>query len=436
MKYDLAIIGGGPAGYSAALEAIQYGLHVIVFEYDQLGGTCLNRGCVPTKYLEHTGRLYQQVVHGTERGIMIDGSCLDYGQALTGMNQRVRELRDGLRDLFERSGIRYVDQMAEARMNEPGESFTIICKGEEYEADHVLIAAGSVPKESPVAGVPDIGCLLSMNELPRKVKIIGGGVTAVEFANILRMLGTEVTLCLRSGRILKKWDRELAVSAEQLLKKRGICIRTDCTPEDLASKEEDTMILSAVGRRANRMGTTELDLDEDEQGAILTDPDGCTNIPNVYAAGDVVSGSPMLAHTAMEQGKRIARKIAGRDPGNVSAAAKCIYLDPDIVSVGLTEAEAKSQGYEVVTGKQNMRSNAVTMILTDDRCFIKLTADRKERRLLGVQMMCMHAVELAGEFVLAINQKIDIDDLAGILHPHPSCSEAITDAVDALIKKL
>ncbi len=430
MIYDLAILGGGPAGYSAAFEAVKLGLSAILFEKRELGGTCLNRGCVPTKFLAHTAELYHSAFNSREYGIISEKPVLDYLAACEKKESVVSELRSGLEQSMRLKKIAVVNGSANIT-----DSSRITCNGETYEAKNILIATGSIPAEPLAEGALTSDEILELKSLPRSMKIIGGGVIAAEFAHIFSLLGVEVTIAIRGERILRKWDKEIAVALTQSFKRRGIRILTNQTPEQLSERSAD-VVLSAVGRRPNLCGVNTSLVETDENGGIVVDRCFRTKTENIFAAGDVISNSRMLAHTAMEQGKTVARVVAGRGAALPSAVVECIYTSPEAASVGLTEAEAKERGVQVVSAKSGMRSNARTLIAGTDRSFIKILADKNTRKLIGAQLVCDRASDIADELALAINHGFTVEDLLKAARPHPSFCEAITDAAEALSEKL
>lgn len=430
MIYDLAIIGGGPAGYSAALEAVKYGLSVVLFEKELLGGTCLNRGCVPTKFLVHVAELYDSARNASRYGFHFENMQIDFPAINQKMWETVAALRGGIEGLLLQKKIDIVTGFARIESKN-----CVKCKDILYKAKNILIASGSKPSKPVIANAISSDEIWNRKELPKKVHIIGGGVIAVEFANIFRQLGSDVTISIRGERILKRWDRELAVGLTQNLKKSGIKIRTNCTQTDWL-EEGYELILAAFGREKNTECLGSQDILLDETGAILTNPYGQTNKTNIFAAGDVIADSSMLAYIAMEQGKRIVKYIVAQPLPSCSAVASCIYTNPEIASIGITESEAKSRGIEVVVGKQNMRSNASTLITTEKRSFIKVIAEKHTHSILGAQLMCERASDMAGEFVLAMNNGLTVEKMKQAVHPHPSFSEAIMDVMDLVEEKL
>lgn len=430
MKYNLAVIGGGPAGYSAALEAAKYGLSVILFEGNVIGGTCLNKGCVPTKYLAHTAEQFNQIKSASKYGISLENLKINYSVAVDRKDKLVSELRNELIQSLTQNKIEIIHGFAEVI-----DKNHISCNDVSYTVQNILIATGSIPSEPVISNTISTDELLQITEIPSSIKIIGGGVTAVEFADIFSKLGAEITLSIRGERILNGWDKELAVAVTQMLKKHGVKILPKCSPKDF-SEGEYSVTLSAVGRRANLMGLDNLNLQLGNDGGICIDESGKTNYDNIYAAGDVVSSSPKLAHVGMEQGRKIVQHIVGSSPSKKSAIVNCIYTDPEVASVGMTEKEAKEKGVEFSSGKINLHSNARTLIETDDRCFIKILAEKKTHRILGAQLLCKRASDIASEFVVAINNDMTVEQMLQSIHPHPSFSEAITDVLNILSLKL
>lgn len=430
MIYNLAIIGGGPAGYSAAFEAKRHHMSVLIFERDLMGGTCLNRGCVPTKYLSYVAREYYEIKNAAGDGFIIPEVGIDYRKTTSRMTNVVKTLRDGLEEQLRRDGVLVIK--GTASIVEKG---IVSCGGVPYEAENILITTGAVPKNSLIKEAISSDDLLKLNHIPKKLHVLGGGTIAIEFAEIFRMLGSEVTIFIRSDRILRKWDREISVGLTQSMKRKGIIIQKNCDFDQL-NIDTDAVILSATGRRASIPSVPDGLFDIGSAGGIIVDENGQTRTVGIYAAGDVVNGSVQLAHVGMEQGRRVVRHIAGMDCPKKAAVIQCIYPGQEIASVGITEADAKDRSIEAVTAKQTMFANARTLISTEERGFIKVTADRKSRKILGAQLMCERAGDIVSEFALAINEGLTVDDMVHSVRPHPSYCEAVTDALRIMEDKL
>lgn len=425
--YDLAVIGGGPAGYSAALEAVSHDLNVILFEKDQLGGTCLNRGCVPTKYFSSMARRYQEMVTSEKNGILCPDVFLDFQRMQQRKTEIVNSLKEGLcRQLTQKKidiiyGIAHIMDAAH-----------IICDGSIYETRNILIASGSVNRQPVINGAITSDELLELSELPAKIRIIGGGAVAVEFAEIFRMFGCCVTVSVRGSRILRKWDKEIAQGITQSMKRRGIQIQTECDFAGL-QMEEGELVLSAVGRIPDVKKSDCFQMGN--QSGIVVDGLGRTGTQGVFAAGDVVEGSSMLAHTAMDQGRRVARIIAGVSVEEKPVEVRCICMGQEAAMAGMTALEAEEEGREIVTAKQTMYANARTQISTEERGFVKIVAEKKSGCILGAQLLCERASDIVAELALAINKRLTARDLLCSMRPHPSYCEAVTDAVRLLEEK-
>ncbi len=427
--YDIAIIGGGPAGYSAAFEAARYGMSVALFEHDNIGGTCLNRGCVPTKYLLHVARKYQEVKNSDD-GIIFQSLDLVYGETKSKMEDVITSLRTGLCENLKKTGIEIFSGNAAIK-----ESGVIDCNGKEYNTKNIIIATGSVSKPPLIYGALTSDEVLSMDHIPEKIHILGGGTTAVEFAEIYTMLGSHVRISIRGERILKGWDKELSVGLSQSMKKKGVSISKGC---DILSMSipDDEVVISATGRTAN-IPAVEKDLfDIGANGGIIVDKNFETKTKGVFAAGDVIDGSIQLAHAAMAQGRQIVRDRAKGIEPKETCIIKCIYPDQEIASVGLTEAEAKEQGIDFTVTKQTMYSNARTIISTEERGFMKVVASKTDGKILGAQLMCESAGEIIAEFAMAIDHGMTVSEMLKSVRPHPSYCESIQDVLRAMEDKI
>lgn len=424
--YKIAIIGGGPAGYSAAFEAVRYGFSVLLFEMDELGGTCLNRGCIPTKYLSHVAELYSNINESKRYGIGVEPTGLDYEKTVDESENIVSKLREDLTNNLLQSKITIVKGKAKLL-----DETHISCNGKVFEAEHIIIATGSKNTDKPLADCINTDELLSLKHLPDKLIILGGGVSAVEFADIFSRLGVRIDIYIRGKRILRKWSKEIAASISSVLKKNGVKIHTEA---DLADIDlTSATVLSVLGRKPNLEGVDEGLVSIADNGGIVVDEYYRTKTKNIFAVGDVTENSAQLAHVAMEEAKQVVRLIAG-ETTKKSAVVQCIYTMPEVAVVGLSESEAKEAGIDYISSKQTMYSNARTVIGSTDRGFIKIIADKNTEKIIGAELMCERASDMVGELALAINNGIIVSELEGSTRAHPTFYEAVTEALAKLIR--
>lgn len=424
--YKIAIIGGGPAGYSAAFEAVRFGFSVLLFEMDELGGTCLNRGCVPTKYLAHIADLYRNINVSNRYGIGVELTDLDYEKTVAESENIVSKLREDLTNNLLQSKITIVKGKAKLL-----DETHISCNGEVFEAEHIIIATGSKNTDKPFVHCINTDELLSLKHLPDKLIILGGGVSAVEFADIFSRLGVRIDIYIRGKRILRKWSKEMAASISSVLKKNGVKIYTEADFADIDLTS--ATVLSVLGRKPNLEGIDEGLVSIADDGGIVVDEYYRTKTKNIFAVGDVTENSAQLAHVAMEEAKQVVRFIAG-ETTKKSAVVQCIYTMPEVAVVGLSESEAKEAGIDYISAKQTMYSNARTVIGSTDRGFIKIIADKNTEKILGAELMCERASDMVGELALAINNGIIVSELEGSTRAHPTFYEAVTEALAKLIR--
>lgn len=424
MIFDVAVIGGGPGGYTAALEAVRCGLSAVLFEKDRLGGTCLNAGCVPTKYLAHVSELNRIALGAGEYGLALQNAGLDFARTQQKNAGIIGQLRDGLYQRLAQSGVELV--FGEASL--AGKD-RVRCGGTLYEARNIILATGSrAVRHSENMLVSEEA--LALQKLPASLAIVGGGVSAVEFAQIFSGLGSRVSLYIRGERILRKWDRDIAVGLTRNLKKRGVKIHTGCDAAAL-SAVRDEAVLSVTGRRPGLVRQSVPLYAQGADGGILVDGACQTQTPGVYAVGDCTSGSPMLAHIAMDQARRAVFHIKHGKARPAGPVAACIYTTPEAACVGLTERQAQQQGKDAVCVRQTLYANARTLIEGGERGFIKLVAEKGSRRVLGAQFLCGRASDIVNEVSGAIAGGLTVEDMLKIARPHPSFAEALTDALTA-----
>ena len=455
-QYQLIVIGAGPGGYEAAIRAAQLGLHTALIERRQVGGTCLNRGCIPTKTMLHSAQLYKETAHFELFGLHTENTSFDWTKIHQRKNNVVSKLRSGIEQLIKANKIDFFNTSAsilsphEVQL-EQGEETTLY-------GDNILIATGSVPSRPPIPGLDLPGVVTSdellddpsyaqTDSLPKEILIIGGGVIGVEFASVFSSFGCKVTIVEALDRILSTMDREISQNLSMILKKRGVEIHTGAMVERLEQSDgklvchftekekpqqiSSQQILVAIGRRANTQGLFGNDFSvEMERGHIVTDESFRTSVDSIYAIGDV-SAKIQLAHMASAQGICAAHIIAGKVPPiNLQAVPGCIYTDPEIASVGLSEDEAKKQGIPMKKGKFIMSGNGRSIIDEQERGFIKVLAHQDTDVILGAQLMCSRATDIVSELSTAIVNGLTVDQLAAVIRPHPTFCEGVTEAVE------
>ena len=486
-NFDLIVIGGGPGGYVAAIKGAQLGLNTAIIEKNRFGGTCLNRGCIPTKAMLHAADLYREVLEGGRFGIHAENVSVNYDEVLDYKQETIDKLVSGVEQLLKANSVTLLrgtgtllpDHRVKVTFAEPaedGQSESI------YEAANIILAGGSYPAKLPVAGMDLAGVLTSdelfaLSDIPKSLTIIGGGVIGVEFAEVFSSLGCDVTILEALPRLLANLDKEISQNLKMILKKRGVDIHTGALlskiEEDPAGglicrysekdKEQSVTsqyVLCAVGRKPN---SAELFLDpadladvtgEDaalttkrleaaaqtahdlgitmERGFIETDAYGQTGTPGIYAIGDIVRGI-QLAHVASAQGMTAAEKIAGHTPNvDLNIVPSCIYTSPEIASIGITEEDAKASEAPVKVGKYITNANGKSLISKEERGFVKIIASAETNEILGAQMMCARATDMIGEMATAIANKLTASQLLAGMRAHPTYNEAVGEALEEL----
>jgi dihydrolipoamide dehydrogenase len=446
--WQVAVIGGGPAGYIAAIKAAQLGGRVILFEKDTVGGTCLNRGCIPAKTYIKTAEYLHHIRRANTRGIALDTSALrvDMPRVVLEKDRIVRRLTGGVAGLLRANGVEQVH--AEAMITAPGR---VEAGGKSYDVQNIILCGGSMAGRIPVPGIEHPAVLtsdgiLSLTEVPPRLAVIGGGVIGCEFATAFAAFGSKVTIVEALPRIAANMDAEISEAVAHSLAGEGINILTDAALErieDRAGKpvlcakgqriEADTVLLS-VGRTADLscLGAFAPKLAL-ERGKIVADDHMHTNLPGVYAAGDIAADRPMLAHTAYKMGEAAAVNAMGGDmAADLRLAPICLYTIPEAASVGLTEGQAAANG-EVIVGRFPLKANGRALSGGEQDGFVKVVADKRYGEILGVHIVAAAASELIAEAAALMAAEVTVHEAAGIIHAHPSVSEALMEAcADAL----
>ena len=443
-NFDLAVIGGGPGGYVAALRAAQLGAKTVVIEKDRLGGTCLNWGCIPTKALLTSAELYAMARRGEEFGLKFKDLTFDMAPAQARKAKVVSTLVNGVGTLFKAAGIESINATA-----------TLLGKGrvkagnQEIQAADVIIATGSFPSRIPIKGVEhtiDSTAILELKEIPKRLVVIGGGVVGMEFASLYSELGSEVTVLEMLPQILPMVDAEIATTYRKHLERDGGAVHTEAKVESVenngksltvhfgvggeGSKAVADVVLLAAGRTPYTEG---LGLDaagvELDGKRVKVDDHLRTSADHVYAIGDVI-GRIMLAHVASYEGVCVVESIAGgseRKP-DYHAAPNCIYTDPEIANVGLGEGEARKQGLDVKVGRFPLQASGRALTLGQPEGLVKVVADAKDDTILGVQMIGPRVTDVIAEATLAVQRRLTLQEIDLTMHAHPTLAESFLQA--------
>ena len=429
MTYDLAIIGAGWAGFNAALRAKDLGLSVCLLEKGELGGTCLNLGCIPTKALIQSAKIYSITKKASVFGVVCPGPKINFGQMQARKNNLILKLRDGMQGALK--GIDFI--RSEARLLSANE---IELDNARIKAGSVLIASGSRPYEleklkfdgKKIISSSDA---LNLKTVPGSILIIGGGVIGCEFASFFCSLGSRVTIIEKMPQLLPGQDNEAARAITAAFKKKGIQVKTGAEALDLDLASHD-LALVAVGRRANieALGFEAAGVKVDK-GRIVTDETLQTSVPGIYAAGDCAS-SIMLAHYAAYQGRIAAGNIAKKDlpkKADNRVIPNCIFTDPEIASVGLSDEEAKRLGREVTVERFSFLASGMARILDETEGFVKIVLDKESGEVLGGLIIGPRATELIATLTLAVSNRLKATQIRDTIFAHPSLSEGLAEAI-------
>ncbi len=453
MAYDVVVIGSGPGGYSAAVRAGQFGLKTALIEKQpRLGGTCLLVGCIPTKALLHTADVWDYFKHPEAQGIQSKDPQLNYPQVLDRKNKIVSKHSKGIEFLMRKNKVEVIK--GHARLLGGGRIEVTGDQGvKSVEAKNIILATGSEARMLPGLQ-PDPNLILTnieildLQSVPRSIGIIGAGAVGVEFASIFNRFGSKVTVLEMLPRLVPVEDEEVSKELEKHFKKGGIRCETGAKAENirknansvslsvtLANGKHEEMefekLLVAVGRKPNTDGAglenTNAQLD---RGFVKVDGWQRTGEPGLYAIGDIVAGTPQLAHVATAEGMVAVAHIAGKParPINRNRIPGCTYTDPGIGSVGLTEAQARAQGFKVKVGKFPFAGNSKATILDKHEGFIKVVADETFGEILGVHIIGPEAYELVAEAVTAMEAEATVETMMSTIHAHPTIYEAIGEA--------
>ena len=453
MTYDVIVIGSGPGGYSAAVRAGQYGLKNAIIEKDpRLGGTCLLVGCIPAKAFLHAADVWERFEHPEEDGMHCENPRLDFPLVSDRKNRIVSRHSKGVEFLMKKNKVDWIKGRAVVKS-----PYAVEVDGQIFETQNIILATGSEARMLPGLQ-PDPRRILTnveildLREVPKSMGIIGGGAVGVEFASCFHRFGTKVTLFEMLPRIVPVEDEEISKELERLFKKSGIRVETGARVENVqkldngvtfsatfSNGKQETFdvetLLVAVGRKpvTENIGleNTRVQLD---RGFVKVDANQQTAEPGIYAIGDIVGGTPLLAHVATAEGMIAVAHIAGKPvtPINKNRIPNATYTEPGIASAGLTEAQARGAGRKVKVGKFPFLANSKASILGRHDGFVKVVADETFGEILGVHIIGPEAFELIGEAVAAMNAEATVETMMNTIHAHPTLYEAMGEAFNAV----
>lgn len=449
MKTDLIIIGAGPGGYETALEAAKAGKSVTLFNGGNLGGTCLNEGCIPTKCLCNDSDMIARFKEGEKYGIEDFTFAIDYNKILERKKNVTDTLRGGIDMMLKQAKVNVVNAMASFKDHR-----TVIADGEEYEADNIIIATGSVSKSLPIPGhdlecVMDSTRILNLEYIPASLTIIGGGVIGMEFASIFSNLGSKVTVIEFMKQILPPFDSDIAKRLKQALSKKGVKIITGAAAKEIRQnefyevevtyeckgKEEKVVssdLLMAVGRapRVDGLNLEAAGVEYSPKG-ISVDENMRTNVANIYAIGDV-NARMMLAHVASFQGMRALNAIDNEDDAiRFDIIPSAVFTNPECGMVGLTEEQCKERKIEILIGQSFFRANGKALAMGEPDGLCKLIFRKDDNKLIGAHIMGVEAADLAQQCADLMNRNVTCSEMTQIIFGHPTISEILLNAARA-----
>jgi len=452
MKYDIIVLGSGPGGYVTAIRASQLGFKVAVIEKENLGGVCLNWGCIPTKALLKSAQVFDYLKHAADYGLTVAAFDKDFKAVVSRSRNVADGMSKGVQFLLKKNKIDVIDGFGKMKLGKKIDVTAADGTVTEYDADHIIIATGARSRELPNLpqdGVKVIGYrqAMTLTEQPKSMIVVGSGAIGVEFAHFYNAMGTDVTVVEFLPNIVPLEDEDISKQMERSMKKAGVKIMTNSSVEKIdtsgkgvkatvkTSKGEEIIeadiLLSAVGIKTNieNIGLEEVGIATDRD-KILVNDFYQTNIPGYYAIGDIVPG-PALAHVASAEGITCVEKIAGLnvDPIDYGNIPGCTYATPEIASVGLTEKQAKEKGYDLKIGKFPFSASGKAKASGTPDGFVKVIFDAKYGEWLGCHMIGAGVTDMIAEAVVARKLETTGHDILKTIHPHPTMSEAVMEAV-------
>ena len=449
MKH-IAIIGGGPGGYVAAIRAAQLGAQVTLIEKEKLGGTCLNVGCIPTKALLHSAEVLTEAKNSSKIGLVIPEVGYDWTKIQAHKEQISTKLSGGVKGLLKANGVKIITGSAQFLNDEVLLVTDVSGKTDELRADKIIIASGSVPALPPIPGIDHPNCLdstgaLSLNHVPERLVIIGGGVIGVEMASVYNQFGSKVTIVEMQPGILPLMDGELGEMLCKKLVRDGIKILTGAQVLSVQSDEHQTTVrikkddnesdisgdkvLVAIGRKAelSTLGLDNTSINWDKKG-ISVNPKMQTNLKNVYAVGDCL-GKTMLAHIASQQGEVAAENAMGHEAVyDEKTNPSCVYTTPEFAGVGLTQEDIRGHEKDYSIGRFPLAANGKSLIMGATEGMIKIISDKKYKEIVGVHILGPRATDLIVEGALALRLESTVEEIISTIHAHPTVGEALKEA--------
>lgn len=451
MIYDLIVLGGGPAGYNAAERAAEAGMKVALFEERALGGVCLNEGCIPTKTLLYSAKIYDYAKHGAEYGVKFEGASIDHNFVIDRKDKIRKMLVSGIGATLKKLGVTVIPAAGEIQ-GKDSEGFSVKAQDQVYKAKRLLLATGSVAVVPPIPGlregVASGFCktnreILDMRTIPEKLVVIGGGVIGLEMASYFNSVGSKVTVIEMLDHIAGPTDLEIGKILQKNYTKKGIefllgakvtSVGTDCVCYEKDGKAEkvpaDT-VLVCIGRRANTQGSGIENIGVlTERGAVVTDDYCRTNVPGVWAAGDV-NGKVMLAHTGYREGEVAVNNMLGKhDVMNYLAIPSVIYTNPEVASVGENTETVKAKGLDASVQSFTLKYSGRYIAENEGGDgIVKLIVDKEHRKLIGVQMIGNYASEIIYGAAMMVAREMRVDDVRKIVFPHPTVGEVIREGL-------
>jgi dihydrolipoamide dehydrogenase len=456
VDFDLLVIGAGPGGYEAAIRAAQLGMKTAIVERELLGGICLNWGCIPTKALLKTGETFEHLSHLKDLGLSVENASFDFAKVVERSRKVAAQLNAGVAYLMKKNKIEVIEGTARLEKGSPAPKVVVALKagGERtVQAKHVILATGARARAIPAIGLePDGDRVWAYREAlvpkfaPKSLVVIGSGAIGIEFASFFRALGSEVTVVEMLDRIVPVEDAEISAAAQKAFEKRGLKFRVGAKVNKLTKSKTGVSVDIEAGGKAEslqaevaivaigivgnveNLGIEALGVKVDRTHVVIDDHCS-TGVAGLYAIGDI-AGPPWLAHKASHEGIHCVEHIAGLKPSNLSAPIPgCTYSEPQIASVGLTEAQAKEGGREVKVGRFPFRVNGKAIAANATEGFVKTVFDAKTGALLGAHMLGHEVTEMIQGFSLAITMEATEAELIGTVFPHPTMSEAMRESV-------